>query len=207
MAKNHSKKKKQQNFNPIRNVEKLQELRPKLGKFKSNNNEAEPCSFQHVSKEQEKQMFSVQDREIILHIRELFPNNGEKADYFKDTNAIILPIKTDLNVHPLIIGCSCSVLHIISMKNISTSNSSNEVLKSIMGINSRIPMGGFYYNTNNDGFGYQMTVPLYEKPGKEFVGSLLAYSVDILEEYVPEILLTTNEAHYPKREHVNPTFH
>ena len=75
-----------------------------------------------------------------------------------------------------------------------------------MGINSRIPMGGFYYNTNNDGFVYQMTVPLYEKPGKEFVGSLLAYSVDILEEYVPEILLSTNAAHYQKRENVNLTF-
>jgi hypothetical protein len=207
MGKNNREGKNSKPFNPIRNVEKLQELKPKLRKLESNNNGTEPDSHQHVSSEKKEQMFSIKDREIILYIRELFLNNGEKVDYFKETNAIIFPIKKDLNVHPLLISCRCSVLHIFSMKNISASNSSNEVLKYIMCINSKIPMGGFYYNTKKDSFMYQMTAPLYEKPGKEFIWSLLAYSVDILEEYVPEILLSTNEAHHQKRENINPTLH
>jgi hypothetical protein len=207
MGKNNREGKKSKPFNPIRNVEKLQELKPKLRKLESNNNGTEFNPKQHISSKKKDQMFSIQDREIILHIRELFPQNGEKVDYYKEANAIILQIKKDLNVHPLLIGCRCSVLHIFSMKNISTSNTSNDVLKYIMDINSSIPIGGFYYNTKNEGFMYQMTVPLYEKPSKEFIWSLLAYSVDILEEYVPEILLSTNEAHHQKRENINPTIH
>ena len=207
MAKNHSKKKKHKPFNSIRNVEKMQELRPKLSKLESKDNGTEPGSDCHTSSEREEQLFSKTDREIILHIRELFPNNGKTAEYLKEENGIILSIRRDCNIYPFLISCYSSVLHIFSMENINVNNSSNEVLKHIMGINSRIQMGGFKYNSKEDCFVYQLTVPLYEKPKKEFIGSLLAYTVDIIEDYVPEFLVSTSEAHHLKGEHVNPTFH
>ena len=207
MGKNHSKKKKQKPFNTIRNAEKLQELRPKLRKLESDDNGTEPGSDCHASNEREEQMFSKKDRKMILHIRELFPNNGETVEYFKETNGIIFPITKGSKMYPILVSCYSSVLHIFSMENINVNNSSNKVLKHIMGINFRILMGGFQYNTKKDCFVYQMTVPLYEKPKKEFIGSLLTYSVDILEEYVPEIISSSNEASHQKREHINPTFH
>ena len=192
MTKYHNKKKKQKPFNQVRNGEKLQELRPKLKESKSTNNQTKPDSKCRASGRQEEQMFSKEDREIILHIRKLFSNNGKMAQYSKETNGIILSPKKDCKIYPLLISCCSSVLNIFTIENIKVNNNSNEVLKHVMGINYRMLMGGFKYNTKKNCFIYQLAVPLYEKPEKDFIGSLLSYTVDMLEDYVPEVISCTS---------------
>lgn len=152
-------------------------------------------------------MFLEKDREIVLSIREMLSNNGEMPEYKDKFNAISVPIEGDYDVHPLHISCCHSVLKILSKKCINANNSSKEVLKHIMDLNFRINMGSFHYIKERDCFVFKMTVPLYEKPGKAFVGGLLKYVIDTLDMHVPEILLCVNEIPRWKKEGKSPTTH
>ena len=207
MGKKHSKTKKQKPFNPIRNAEKLFELRPKLKKNSLDNDEREPDAPSSLPKGKGKLMFSEEDREIVLSIREMFSNKGEMPKYKEKFNAISVPIEGDFDIHPLHISCCHSVLRIFSEKHIDANNISEEVLKHVMDLNFRINMGSFYYLKVKDCFVFRMTVPLYEKPEKAFVEGLVEYVIDILDVHVPEILSCVNEIPRWNKEKKSPTFH
>ena len=51
------------------------------------------------------------------------------------------------------------------------------------------------------------SVPLYGKLEKDFIGSIIKYTVDVLDKYVPEIISCIHEANHWKKEGVSPTFH
>jgi hypothetical protein len=207
MGKNNSRRRNHKPFNPIRNVEKLHELRPKLRKLESDNNGRGPKASSPPSEEKKKENFLEKDREIVLHVRKLFSKNGEMAEYREDPNAIILSIKGDYDIHPLSISCHSSVLQILSVKKINANNISNADLKYIMHLNFKILMGNFCYIPERECFVYYLSVPLYEKPEKEFVESIIKYTVDVLDDYVPEIISCIHEANHWKKENRSPTFH
>ena len=152
-------------------------------------------------------MYSEKDREVVLNIREMFSKDGEMPEYREEFNLIRVPIEGDYDIHPLLIKCSDSVLSIFSAKAIDAKNSSEKALKHIMNLNFRINMGGFHYITERDCFMFKMSVPLCEKPEKAFLGGLLKYAIDVLDDYVPEIISCINNANHWKKEGVSPTFH
>jgi hypothetical protein len=207
MGKNHSKKKKGKPFNPIRNGKKLQKLRPKHRKLESDNSGRNPKSSPSPSEEKEKRMFSEEDQKMMLHIKSILSQNGKTPEYHKESNAITYAIKKKSNIYPLFIDCQNSVLRIRSLRSIGAINGSEDVLKYILDLNFRMLMGGFCYIMEKDCIVYKLSIPLYEKPAKGFVASLIVYSIDILEDQIPEILLQIHETPRWKKEDRSPTFH
>ena len=152
-------------------------------------------------------MFSERDKEYILHIRTLFSQNGEMPEYQEDLNAIKFSVNGKFNIHHFCISCHNNVLKIFSLEKIEAHNSSNEVLKHIMNLNLEMQMGSFCYIAERDCFVYYLGVPLYEKPEKKFVGSIIKYTVDILDDHIPEIISCIHGANHWKKEGRSPTFH
>ena len=205
MGKNHSKKKKHKPFHPIPNGNKLQKLKPKLRKLESDNSGRNPKSSSSPSGEKDKRIFSEKDRENVLHIRRIFSNAGKMPEYHEKSNAIKFSVKGDLSTHRLCISCYSDVLKIFTF--IDTNNNSNELLNHLMELNFRMQMGSFCCNTERDYIMFNLGIPLNGKLEKDFIGSIIKYTANILDDCIPGIITCIREANHWKREDRNPTFH
>ena len=206
MGKNHSKKKNHKPFNPIRNVEKLQELKQKLRKNKSNSNEKEPGASSSVTGDNEKHFSSEKEREIILHIVDIFSSNSDMVEYREKLNAIILTIKGRIGTHRLLITYMKNVLLVVSLKGIYA-NCTDSFFEHIMTLNSQISMGCFYYSPEKEQILYKVGIPLHEKPEEEFLEGIIAFVCYLLDECVPEVLSYITESENLKKKNIRPTFH
>ena len=201
MSKKHSKKKNHKPFNPIHTVEKLHEPRPKLKNSKTDNNWKDPKDSSSPSGENKELVFSKGDREIILHIRSLLSQNGEMPEYLEKTNEIEFAIEGVFDTHHLGVSCYSNVLKIFSLKQVNAINRcSNEAFKYITNLSFKIQMGGFCYSPEGDSFIYYLGIPLYEKPKRQFVESIIKHVIKILDNYVPEIISCIHGTNHLKKE-------
>ena len=209
MSKKLSKKKNRKPFNPIRNVEKLQELRAKLRKLESDNNGRGPKASFPPSEEKKKGDFSERDKEYVLYIGNLLAQKGIMVEYLEKKNGFTFSIKSDSDLHHLGISCCSDVLKIFSLKDLYevSSRCSNEAFKQIMHLNFKIQVGGFCYVPESDSITYYLGVPLYEKPKRKFVESLIMHVVKVLDNCVPAVISYIDQAKYCKKEEKSPTFH
>jgi hypothetical protein len=209
MRKKHFKKKNHKPFNPIRNVEKLQELRPKLRKYESHNNGRDPKVSSSPSEEKKRLMFSERDKEYVLHIGNLLAQKGIMVEYLEKKNGFTFSIKGDSDIHHLGISCCSDVLKIFSLKDLYgvSSRCSNEAFKQIMHLNFKIQVGGFCYVPESDSITYYLGVPLYEKPKRKFVESLIMHVVKVIDNCVPAVISYIDQAKHWKKKAKSPTFH
>lgn len=206
MGKKDSKTKKRKPFNPIRNVEKLHELKQKLRKNKSNSNEEEPGASSSATGENNKHFSSEKEREIILHIMDLFSSNSDMVEYREKLNAIILTMKGKIGTHHLLITYIKNVLLVVSLKGIYV-NCSDSFFEYIMTLNSQISMGCFYYLPRREQISYKYGIPLDEKPEKEYLEGIIAFVCNLLDECIPEVLSHIAKSANLKKENTSPTFH
>ena len=195
--KNHKK------FNPKRNVERIS--RPKLRlRGYSSQNDGKNCQF-YISAfgRRYNEKFSKEEREMTLHIRDLFSDNGERTEYFSRSNSIILIMGNDNCKQPISITFMHSFLVIYSLNGIITGKDDNvyeRTLKYIEPLNSSIPMGRFDYFPEGEIFLFKLDTPLYQKPTKEFMESIFAYINDVLNKCIPKIHLHIYQLDIAKKE-------
>ena len=207
MGKNHFKKKNHKAFNPIRNVEKLQELRPKLKNLETDNNGRDPNVYSSLSEEKEKRMFSEKDRENILHIRNMCSKSGKMPEFCEYLNGIFLILNGDIYDHPILMTCINNTLKILSVKGLKAPNCSRETFMYVLKLNRSLPIGSFCYGSEEESFAYKLNIPLFEKPTLDLIIRLLYYTAHILDNYMPEIISHIRENQNGNRERKNPTIH
>ena len=133
-------------------------------------------------------MYSEKNRQIVLHIRELFSRKGEMPEYDEALNAIVLVIRDEFkNTYPLLISHYDDVLFILSLKDLEVKRS-EEVLKHILNLNWNIKMGCFFYSLKKNICSYKLSIPLPDEPTKEFMERVIAGVCRILDKHTPEIL-------------------
>ena len=204
MGKKNSKTKNRKPFNPIRNAEKLLELKRTLREDKPNNNKKGPDASSSATGEKKEHFSS--EKEIILHIVDLLSINSDMVEYHEKVNAIILTMKGKIGTHRFLITYMKNVLLVVSLKGIYV-NCTDSFFGHIMTLNSQISMGCFYYLPKREQICYKFGIPLHEKPSKEFLEGIIAFVCNLLDECVPEVLSYIAESVCFKKENTRPTFH
>lgn len=207
MGENHFKKKNHKPFNPIRNGEKPQELRPKLKNLETDNNGRNPDIYPHPSEVREERAFSEKDKEIISHIRKMCTNDGEMPEFHEDLNAIFLTLNGEFYNHPILMCCIDNILKILAVKEIKAANCSKETLMNILRLNTSLPVGSFCYGVEKESITYKLNIPLLEEPTKEFIARLLFYTAGILDNCTPEIISHIQKNQNGNREKKNHTIY
>lgn len=147
--------------------------------------------------------FSVIEKEMMLHIRDLFTDNGERAEYFNWSNSIILTMENDLYIYPFIMSFKNDVLTIYSIIGHDTGDDDSiyeRMLEYIGSLNFNIPMGSFDFCSELEMFLFKLGIPLYEKPSKEFIEKIFNYIRDTLNKYIHRINSRLEELSRIKKE-------
>ena len=132
-------------------------------------------------------LYSEKDREIITDIRDSFEQEFTMRSYDEVSNRIVFVFKHYSLTHLISITCRGNVLRVHSHKLMYLKQWTKELSKNIAGLNLLLEIGSFVTLPHMDMIYFSLTVPLYEKPPREFVLQLIAYSLYALDEYVPEI--------------------
>jgi len=195
--KNHKK------FNPKRNVKRISRPKLRLRGYNTKNDGKNYQFYISAFGRRYNEKFSKKEREITLYMRDLFSDNGDKAEYFSRSNSIILIMENDNCNQPIILTHMDSLLIIYSLNGVITGKDDNvyeRTLKYIKTLNSGIPMGGFDYLPEGEIFLFKLGTPLYQKPTKEFMESILAYTNDVLNKCIPKIHSHIYQLDIPKKE-------
>jgi hypothetical protein len=195
--------KNHKNFNPKRNVKRISRPKIRLRGYSSQNDDKN-CQF-YISAfgRRYNEKFSKKEQEMILHIRDLFSDNGERTEYFSRSNTNNLIMENDNCNQPIILTYMDSLLIIYSLNGVITGKDDSvyeRTLKYIETLNSGIPMGSFDYFPEGEIFLFKLVTPLYQKPKKEFMESILAYINDVLNKCIPKIHLHIYQLDIAKRE-------
>ena len=195
--------KKHKNFNSNRIDKKFRRSKLRLRGYSSQNDGKNCQSYISAFGRRYNENFSKKEQEMTLHIRDLFSDNGERAEYFNRSNSIILIIKNDNCNQPIILTYMDSLLIIYSLNGVITGKDDSvyeRTLKYIETLNSGIPMGSFDYFPEGEIFLFKLVAPLYQKPKKEFMESILAYINDVLNKCIPKIHLHIYHLDIAKKE-------
>ena len=152
-------------------------------------------------------MFSIEDRELVQHIRGFFSLDGSLPEYHEQTNTIRIVMKGDSEFHPLVIGYSSGILRIWVRESIPVDNPSAMLLKHVLSINQTLPLGCFHYSVDTSAFRYSASIPIPGMPTRDFLSFVLSWVMDILDRHMPEIISCASRLHNSKDRDNNPTFH
>ena len=152
-------------------------------------------------------MFSIEDRELVQHIRGFFSLDGSLPEYHEQTNTIRIVIRGEREFHPLVIGYSSGILRIWVRESICTDNPSAMLLKHVLSINQTLPLGCFHYSTDSRAFRYSASIPINNLPTRDFLSFVLSWVRVILDKHIPEIISCAGMLYNSKDRDNNPTFH
>jgi len=152
-------------------------------------------------------MFSQEDREMILHIRDLFSLNGNKPKYNEEANTVILPVSRGKSTHLLFMTYEKNILRIFSIVPLDIQDCSVQFLKYVLNLNFDIKMGGLCWSETIGRLLFQLSVPMIEKPTKEELSMPMRYFVEVMDENVLELISYFYESRKLGERPITNTFH
>jgi hypothetical protein len=132
-------------------------------------------------------MFSEADREMVLHIRNLFPCNDRLPKYHEDSNGIIFGVEGETITHMFLVSFQKSVLKVLSLNGAKVNDCSEKTVRRLIALNAYVPMGRFCLSPKADHLILKIDIPMEQKPTQLFITSLIYYACDTMEKFTPLI--------------------
>ena len=147
-----------------------------------------------------KDIYTKNDREVISALHGDLSEHIHFHKYLKQSNRIIFIIPGAISSHILGVTCFENVLTVYSEKLMHITDWPNGFWECIMELSWFLKIGSFDFMVQEKKIGFFISVPLYEKPPKEFVLDLLYMTCSVLDTFVPEVFYDAED--YEILEHV-----
>ena len=152
-------------------------------------------------------MISRKDRAIVKRIGDMFGIGARLPEYDEKLNRAFILIHGSLFEHRISVYCEDNVLSLGACITKSPRNASVEFFKHILSMNVLIDAGSFCYSDANDSIYYSLSAPLMDNNSNEYIMYLLDIASKVLDDFVPDILASTNASHGVNKRFNKRTFH